>query len=305
MKLLATLFAAVTSAAACTIVYVPIAAGPTFQVKVTDRNRPVSNLPLQLISKDHTKTQTTNGNGVATFQNIPPGTYQLRPKPDLGLNTEAAITVTAHGPASVTIPLAWPSHPPLQVRSLTGTLHPPAIYQLELLDPKTGKQLQTTQTSPDGRFQLKTPPPGLYFLQLTQTGTIPIEIDPTSPYPDLDLALGESSCGFYFTARHTCTQPELNITTLTGQVLEPAGAPIGPASVTLSHKNGELAEQLFTDKQGRFTSPTPLEGHYQLTVIAPGFTPVRQAVHAIRNSQPTPLRVQLGIMGSCSQATLQ
>lgn len=326
-RFLVAIFATVTGGAACTIVYPSLPAGPSFQVRVEDRGRPVYGLRIKLKGSNFTKSTETGQNGTAHFRNIPPGAYQIGAEFYGGIPDGAIINVTAEGPKNTTIPLAWPSRHPLSVQALKGILRWPTVQpdqqlsklQVELLDARTGRSQKSTQTTDGGAFNLGTPTPGLYFLRVTPTdlaseggnriaGDIPIEVDQHAAQLELELDFGWTSCGVTYIARHTCQQQELNISSLSGQVLDPTGASIPRATVRLFNPDRKIAEQLTSDEEGQFVSTKPLRGDYELVVSATGFTSLQQTVQVTRPkdaARPAKLRIQLGIAGSCTHATIQ
>ncbi|MBL8236836.1 MAG: carboxypeptidase regulatory-like domain-containing protein [Bryobacterales bacterium] len=326
-RFLGALFATITLGNACSIVYVPVPTGPSFQVRVEDRGRPVSGLRINLRGHNFSRTTATGANGTARFQNIPPGAYQLGAEIDSGTPDGAMITVTDSGPKNTTIPLPWSNRPPLSVQALNGILRWPtsqsaqglSILQVELLDARTGVSRGTTQTTGDGAFNLRTPPPGLYILRVTPTdlapeggiriaGIVPVEVDQRAAIVNLDLDFGWTSCGVTYVASHTCPRPELSLTALSGQVLDAAGAPIARATVRLRNSGRDVVEQLTSDEEGRFASAKQFDGNYELAVSATGFASLRQPVRAALPedaARPQPLRIQLGIGGTCSYAAVR
>jgi hypothetical protein len=187
--------------------------------------------------------------------------------------------------------------------------------QVELLDARTGISHGSTNTAADGAFDLGAPAPGLYFLRVTPTerapggaGNVPIEVDARAAHAEMELEFGWTSCGVHYSARHECPRQELNITSLSGQVLDPAGASIGRATLRLFNMQREIVEQLTCDEAGRFLSKKQLDGNYELVVSAPGFTTLRQTVQAARPKVevlPTTMQIQLGIFGACPHATVR
>lgn len=319
------ILATITGAAACSIFYPVLPVGPAFQVHVKDRGHPVRGLRITLTGKNDAKTAETSENGTVHFRNIPPGTYKISAEFDGGMPDAATLNVTANGPADKTIPLRWPNHTPLSVQALKGILrwpiepHQQSILRVDLLDARTGKLQKSVQSSPSRAFNLGIPTPGLYLLRVSPidtasdgairfAGTVPVEVDPKAAYPELDLEFGWTSCGVTVTPLHTCPRQDLNTTSLSGQVLDPSGASIARAAISLFNTNHEIAEQLTSDEDGRFASPKQFDGDYDLIVTSPGFTTLRQPLHAIRSNaaaRPSPLRIQLGIAGACSSAATQ
>jgi hypothetical protein len=322
-KLLVAIFATIAEGSACTIIYPAFTTGPSFQVRVDDRGRPVQDLRIKLSGDNYTKIAKTGKDGVARFRNIPPGGYSIGTEFD-GNGTDATITVTAAGPAETTVPLGWPSSAPLSVQTLKGIFRWPAVgtdqdlrtLQVEILDARTGRPLKSTRTTEAGAFNLETPRPGLYLLRVTPAdgpmeggtpiaGIVPVEVEQRAASRELELDFTVTSCGVWYAASHTCPRQELIVTGLSGQVLDPSGAAIPRAIVRVFNTDREIAEQLVSNEQGQFVSSKELEGRYVLVISAPGFSSLRQMVQINKpghSDRPMTLRIELGIAGSCSLA---
>lgn len=144
---------------ACVIIYPSIRVGPDFQVKVEDRGRPVRGLRVEI---DHLRA-FTDRDGLAHFRKIAPGSYSLRVDHDAGIPAGADLQVSLDGPASVTVPLHWPSVAPVLARSMKGVLHaadyfagptapPPPSASLDLLEGLSGRVLASGHTTTAGEF---------------------------------------------------------------------------------------------------------------------------------------------------------
>lgn len=325
-RFLVAILAFVNCVAACIVVVPTYPAGPTFRVRVEDQGRPVRGLRVKLNGNRLSKAADTGEDGFAQFRNIPPGAYDVSAAIDAGMGDAASIDVTATGPKSTLVPLAWPNRSPLLVTALQGILRWPAVQgdpqessiQIELLDARTGSRIRTIQSAGNGAFDLGRAKPGLYVLRLSRTdlamgrverlsGNILIAVDPLAPQSELDLEIGWSSCGMHYVERKTCPQEELTISSLIGQVLDPSGASIGRAKLSIYHQDRVLMEQQISDEKGYFASTKQLNGTYELIISSPGFTPLRQTVRASGaqdKGRPSALRVQLGVAGSCSHAAV-
>jgi hypothetical protein len=325
-RFLSAILAIVNCAAACIVVFPTYSAGPSFQVRVEDRGRPVVGLRLDLKGDRLTKTAETGEGGFAQFRNIPPGDYVLSANLDAGMPEAANVHVTAQGPSNTTISLAWPRHSPLLLTSLQGILRWPAIQEdpkhpnikIELLDARTGRSHKTIESNSDGAFDLGKPAPGLHILQVSRidlaffkgervSGNILIEVDPLAAQSELDLDISWTSCGMHYVERKTCPQEELTVSSLSGQVMDAGGAPIGRAKLSLYNQDRVLVEQQISDEKGYFPSTKQLDGTYELVVRSPGFTPLRRTVQAsisIDKGRPATLGIQLGIAGTCSLVTV-
>lgn len=301
---------------ACSVVYPSIKVGRAFRVVVSDRGRPVAGLLLTVA----TKQAFTDKEGIALFRNVPPGSFFLSPDRDNGIVSGAYLKVTPDGPADVTVAVKWPAVDPIVVRSLNGRLRLPGYlpelsqreFSVELLEAVSGRSLKMVDTRNGGEFHFGDIAPGLYFLALRSaplSGLIAVFNDPNAQASDLDLELGSSSCGLYFTDRNKCRLPELRLEELCGEVVDSAGGAIA-ADIYLSEggQNPAHVERIRSDSTGGFAWADSAAATYDLLVTSPGFTPLRTKVHL----QPGPattcrrqLRIQLGILGACSSITLQ
>lgn len=326
-KLLAFFLLTLTEGAACSIDYRSMRAGPSFAVRVNDRGRPVRGVPITLRGRDYTNTVLTGEDGGAPFRGVPPGTYQAGAAFDGGIADAVVVEVTAAGPADLAIPLRWPNRAPLPVRTPRGILRwftaepgqESGTLEVQLLEARTGRVLTSTRSTGGGAFRLDTPTPGLYFLRVRAVelgtgeagglaGSVPVEVDPRAADVEMDLEFGSTSCGVHYAANHTCPRQEIHPGSLGGQVLDSGGAPIARATVWLLQGDRAVAEHLASDGAGRFVSGKTLDGRYELVVSAPGFTTLRQPVQFARPqdaARPSTLRIELGVLGACSQAAVR
>ncbi len=190
------------------------------------------------------------------------------------------------------VKLKWPNPKPLEVKSARGrvaipesgpkrTLEKP--ISLALVDAISNTVIAVTETENRGYFFFPTPNRGLYFIRLNHTriktwsgeemtGDIPIEIAPDAISEGVDLDLGWSSCGLYYSDMKQCQQPEVTVSNMCGEVFDPVGAIIAKADVYLfrdEHDEVPVAEAT-SDARGRFsmTEVTPgglralREGHW-------------------------------------------
>src|ERR1700683_2638690 len=124
LLILVTLFQAglaTSLSSACSLAFSPISVGSSFKVKVSDYDGPVKGLLLNLTRlQGLTQSAVTDGNGIAEFDNAPPGTLYLGADHDNGYG--AQLDVKPNGPINVIVPRRWPSIEPIRVRSLSGTV---------------------------------------------------------------------------------------------------------------------------------------------------------------------------------------
>lgn len=325
-KLIPAMIVTIARCAACTVVYTSVPVGPDFQVEVEDQGRPVQGLRVEIRgypSADNRAVSNTDGNGVAAFRNLRPGSYHVSTDHDNGFPNGAEVEVKRGGPTNVTVHLKWPSIAPIAARSLKGIMRgpdyvpgqsPPRL-SLDLLEGVSGRLLKSVQTTDNGEFSLEGVESGLYFLSLKPSGLgvssgepmIAVLVDHDATTDHLDLDLGSTSCGLWYLDRSKCPQPDLNIGQLSGQVVDAAGAAIRGATILLfDHQT--VVEQLQSDRVGKFASAHSFAGTYELAVSAPGFTSLRRTAHAEftdDSARRSFLTVQLGVAGSCSAVEVQ
>jgi Carboxypeptidase regulatory-like domain len=92
--------------------------------------------------------------------------------------------------------------------------------------------------------------------------------------------------------------------TVTGTIIDPAGAAIGHATVTLTNINTNNAQKTTTNPDGtyRFAFVTP--GAYRLNVAAAGFQTTEQAGIAVNAGQPTAVNLQLALATASTTVTV-
>lgn len=318
------------AAIACTILFPTVHVGPTFRVLVTDRGRPVKGLRIQLTTGDDKSLTVqaayeavTDQKGSAVFNQIAPGRYFLAADHDAGIgdgfsvevSTRDPIGVSPGDPADGVLHIKWPSKVPFQVRELKGTLRPDSPtgrLTVSLLEAITGKTILATET--DGAFSFPDQGPGIYFLKVlgystgeaeSINGLIPVELTKDAPDERLDILVGESSCGLYYTDQKLCERPRLTVAHVAGRVVDVMYAVVPNAEIVLSASNSltSLQPKQRSNAEGRFTFPDLEDGSYQLVVKSPGFSPLRQTLYVshIADSR-TPIEIVLGVAGSCSKA---
>ncbi|HEY3743358.1 MAG TPA: carboxypeptidase-like regulatory domain-containing protein [Bryobacteraceae bacterium] len=325
-RLILSLIAATAVCTACTYFYPSVPTGPNFEVEVKNTGRPVPGLRLELRGGATRTVVETNKNGLAQFHSIPPGPYQLTADHDAGMASGTMVEVKPHGPPNVTLHLTWPGATTIRVRSLQGTLHGPGYqpgqpqpgFQLDLLDALSERLLKTVHTGDNGEFVIADVAPGLYFLSLKPsnltggpgesiTGSIVVAVDPAATTDHLETDLGWTSCGLWYADRNQCPQqqPDLNLTQLSGQVMDIAGAPISGATILLLKDGQTPVEQLKSDTSGKFESTHILAaGFYELVIRSAGFTPLKRTVHAESTSHHPFITVHLGVADTCSAAEI-
>ncbi|MFZ0978036.1 MAG: carboxypeptidase-like regulatory domain-containing protein [Candidatus Acidiferrales bacterium] len=273
---------------------------------MTDRGRPVKGLRLVLgPDESHTLQRIgtiyalTDADGYARFSNLTPGSFLLTSDHDGGVADGTIIEVSPGGPPDVTVTLGWPSHAPLSVRSVRGTLRGPDYYprqaqtqlSLSLLDGVSARVIATTLTDGKGDFNFANEvPSGLYFLRLNPSdllardgeqiqGMMAIEVDRKANQDVLDLDVGWTTCGLAYEQRER--YPELKVSTICGDVADVVGAAVSNAQVMLlaTGEDGEILEQTRSGARGQFALQEQHEGAYQLLVESLGFLPFLRVIH--------------------------
>ena len=293
---------------ACSTAFVgAVVVGPNFRVQAKDRGRPVKSVPIKLSVDSVVKYQAvTDNDGIAQFDNLPPGAYFLIAGPEPGFADAQNIQVNAELPER-TIPVRWPNATPLVTASLKGTLNlweqQPSL-SLELLEPLSGRVLKSSDTDEHGAFDIPEIAPGLYLLRVMPPGgLIPVEVDPNAARDRLDLDLEFDSCGLHYTDHKQCPQSDLHLRHLEGRLIDAFGAGLAYREILLRDAGDKLVKRIQTEGSGDFFSLDVADGTYQLVVQENGFTPVRRTVTIDPNGASSPLEVQLGRLGLCSSAT--
>ncbi|HEY2914211.1 MAG TPA: carboxypeptidase-like regulatory domain-containing protein [Candidatus Angelobacter sp.] len=82
------------------------------------------------------------------------------------------------------------------------------------------------------------------------------------------------------------------------EVIDPAGAPVGNADVTLNEPSRKQTLRGKTDKHGRFVLASVRSGQYELTVSAPGLRSFPETVD-LRSGEKLslPVKLNFGLMG--------
>jgi hypothetical protein len=269
-------------------------------VKVSGYDGPVKGLVLNLTTlDDRTQSAVTDGNGIADFHNVPPGTRYLGAAHDNGYGVQ--LDVKPNGPANVIVPMRWPSIEPIRVHSLSGMMRFPgpleqSALSLDLLDAVSGRILSSINTTGRGEFDFGKIGTGLYFINLKQIGLISVAVDPAAPERagKLDLNLNFTSCGLMYTDQSQCPQPELRVKKLEGHV----GAMRGAEIVLLDAAHNQVAH-VSTDPSGNFSFPGPLAGTFELRIDGGGFTPVHTPLHIEPSAGSSSLEIEGAVLG-CS-----
>jgi hypothetical protein len=219
---------------ACSYSSIPTKIGHNFTVGVFKQGEPVAGLQIEL-STDPTsaaqKSRTiqvvrTGANGLAEFAKIHRGLYYIGIKhPAFAYSEE--LQVMRHPPtnSSKTITFEWPGWKPLLTQTVSGVLTGRArtdrglgpdlakpVYgqvpgaKLTLSRAVSNEVIDTQTTGETGTFDFKHVASGFYFLRVETTaaghahwfpsdGYVPVEVDPSAKFQDLNLVLDNAICG--------------------------------------------------------------------------------------------------------------
>jgi hypothetical protein len=277
---------AITSVtSACSISVRPDSVGLSFGVKVSGYDGPVKGLLLNLTSpQGRVRSAITNGNGIADFNNAPPGTQYLRADHDNGYAERLQLDVKPNGPANIIVPMRWPAIEPIHVRSVSGTMRAPdavpsqleqRILSLDLLEGISGEILSSVTTTSRGAFDFGKLSPSLYFIHLKPysaffgrvEGLIGIAVDQAAPaHADkLDLNLTWSSCGpaVYRSLPMYPTRPARNDARRPRDRFH--GTPAAPSGNSSARRNTEPGGACEHRFQRQFLVPRVPGGHVRVT----------------------------------------
>jgi hypothetical protein len=95
-----------------------------------------------------------------------------------------------------------------------------------------------------------------------------------------------------------------NSSTIEGTVLDPSGAVVANATVTLHNPVSGLERSATTDGSGKFSFPNVPYNPYHLAVIATGFAAYAQDVE-IRSGVPLEVKINLQVAGTSSSVTVE
>ena len=95
-----------------------------------------------------------------------------------------------------------------------------------------------------------------------------------------------------------------SVGTVEGTVMDPSGAVIAKATVTLMNRLTGFRKNAFTDSSGRFRFSGVPQNPYHLEAEAPGFTKEEQDL-SIRSSVPMAVTVSLAVAGSNTSVTVE
>jgi hypothetical protein len=175
--------------------------GSDFSLKVSFHGTPVVgtrialNKAINMSGDGVAATVKTDSRGIARFRAIPKGTYY----PDsidglLFRSSSLLIKVETAHTSGEKVEVSWPDHS-IAVRTLRGKfnmseeLNGPEValrsVEINLLDLRTARRIESAQTDANGDYEFATRDPGIYALRLT----LAKNGEPSSEYRDLAIEL--------------------------------------------------------------------------------------------------------------------
>ena len=220
---------------ACSYSSNPTKIGHDFTVGVFNQGNPVVGLQIELSTDPRLASQEsravkvvkTGADGLAEFTKIRRGLYYIGIKHPAYPYLEE-LQVMRHPPrdSSKTITFEWPRWKPLLTQTISGVLTgrartdrglgpdliKPVYGQIPgaklTLSKAVGSEVIDSQTTGEtGTFDFKPVPSGFYFLRVETTaggggahwfpsdGYVPVVVDPSAKFQDLNLALDNAICG--------------------------------------------------------------------------------------------------------------
>ena len=217
---------------ACSYSSFPTKIGRDFTVEVFDRGNPVVGLQIELTTDPRSgKGRTvqivkTDANGLVAFAKIRNGLYFVGIKhPAYAYSEEIQVVRYPPNDSPKEITFEWPGWKPLSTQTVSGVvtgrartdrglgpdMAKPAYGQVSgaklTLSKAVSNELVDLQiTEETGKFDFKGVRPGFYFLRVETTagggarwfpsdGYVPVEVDPTAKFRDLNLVLDNAICG--------------------------------------------------------------------------------------------------------------
>ena len=118
------------------------------------------------------------------------------------------------------------------------------------------------------------------------------------------LALAITAAALFMVGSSGSAYAQATSGTINGTVLDPSGAVVANAGVTIHNPVSGLDRSTSTDSKGNFSFPNIPYNPYHLTVSAAGFAQNAQDVE-IRSAVPVTVRVELAVAGSSSTVTVE
>ena len=200
---------------ACTVFYEERKVPLSFSVHIISQNGPVAGFQLMVMREQGNELvaeATTDAKGVAHFHLSTGGRFFLDAR---HWNFAPIRLIVADDNPPATLKFTWPQGKVLESSSLTGRISGGLFYSparpvsqaaLTVHEALSYRELRKAQTAPDGSFAFTHLRPGLYLLEVEPamqtagppTGGILVLIDPNSSRSSLEIAVGETTCGFEY-----------------------------------------------------------------------------------------------------------
>lgn len=157
--------------------------GPDFSLSVSFKDAPIVGVRVSLVrggvewkpgDGEVVATAETDSSGIAQFYAIAPGSYTPKAEDGLFFPNNEFIDVRARHRAGEQVKVHWPVWP-MAVRALRGRLTtskevsddgmPWRDGDVEILDLRTGRLIESTHTDGDGGYEFAVAEPGLYVFR--------------------------------------------------------------------------------------------------------------------------------------------
>lgn len=299
-------------AGACTIVTQVVEVASDFRVVLEDRERPAEGVTVMLSRNGEMVTRVVTGrDGIAYFNNVTPGSYDVGPETQLGIGDRRGISVKAKSAVETVLRLKWPSGGVLMTQSLKGRIRLPARTwnerhrpALELVEGRTGRILHQADLTEAGTFDFSSAGPGIYFLILKSgtvaRGSAAVEVNARAVSTHMDIDTGWSSCGAHLSDRNACPPVDLHVSSLRGRIADAGGGGISRALIRLMDADGRVVLERSSDEQTNFDAKGLANGMYRLEVHSNPFAVFRAHVRVSGEGTAAPYELRLEMAGSAS-----
>ena len=231
LRLFTFLVATATVALGCSESFPEWSRGTNFSIIVRMDKTPLYSMtvilePADLRQKLTKHEAVTDTDGVASFQRVPPGKYDVEAS-RLGVVVGPGTVVVHKSGSSEQIPVEWPGRPRYSVSAIAGQFQLPvgnqtfmerfthprweplASAELMLYPIDSEITVESTTTNMNGEFAFSTTQPGNYLLHIRRKKTpdtalnvddyLVLTLDPASTRSFLRLGLDFTSCGMIST----------------------------------------------------------------------------------------------------------
>jgi hypothetical protein len=269
----------------CTYAYPDFNVSSAFSVKVFSPIR--AGLTVVLEGPQKFQSQT-DARGIARFNGIPDGEYEVKTAQSGGRNDLAFVHVNHSLKRSQTIALEYPVSPVVRSQNLRGNLRYGSSQLLvKAIRQPDGAELGQQPTIADGKFDFGRVPAGLYTLELRlfsreddKLGTIPIQVKSSGP-KSVDLSLSESTCGLGYvpSCKKDFTKLITTVPAACFVVQDQMGAVIPRAELTLTSTSSPATIVAgLSNSGGLIDFPQQIAGDFDLHLTASGFPDVKRKI---------------------------